>query len=740
MMRRELIGETLLNQFRIENFIASGGMATIYRVWDIQRSVPLAMKVLHPELAADPSFIARFQREAQSLQMLVHPHIVPFYGIFQADELTFLLERYIDGPSLDEILRKQAGRPMPLRDALVYFKALYTSLGYAHNQGIVHCDVKPGNVLVDQGGHVYLTDFGIARYMDASVTTSSAMGTPLYMAPEQIRGDRVSPQSDIYSLGVLMFELLTGQRPFRGDLNVPEGVGPNPSDRIRYQHLSLPAPDPRTLNPSVPLGVAEVVMRAMEKDPARRFGSVSAMADALSAAVAARFDTLPDRVSLPSSGAAYPVYDEALPGPDAYPEYPAAESPAADYPAAPVWDDAPMPHDTYPARPFPTAGPPAAAANARPAPARPRRWMWLLGLLVLAVLCLIAGAQLARGLRLGQPGLPAVPEPTETRALPTQNSLGTPAVVPEPTQTSETEPTPEPTVAPSPTASGLSSFDVQGSIVVPRYVDGTPRLFVVDAATGAFDPLPGVPNVDQRDANAPQFSPDGQRLVWIGHYNGKPHVVAMDMDNRVPYQLPAGETYNRVSSPAFLPDGGRVSFWAANDGPNQLVIADAVSGEEVETIPLTGYRNMFVWNWAGGSLAYIYAAPGSYQVGISGEPAGSTRPVDTGGEGYAPAWSNDGQWITFQSDAGRDSGMNEIWVARSDGSQARAVTSTPPQFWSRAPTWSPDGSYIAFVSDRSGSRGADYGELFVVQLATGEIRQITDTGGTVYDWRPAWRP
>src|SRR5512142_2744418 len=103
-MRRDLIGETLLNQFRIENFIAAGGMATMYRVWDLQRSVPLAMKVLHPELAEDPGFMARFEREARSLQLLVHPHIVPFYGLYRDGDLTFLLERYIDGPSLDEVL------------------------------------------------------------------------------------------------------------------------------------------------------------------------------------------------------------------------------------------------------------------------------------------------------------------------------------------------------------------------------------------------------------------------------------------------------------------------------------------------------------------------------------------------------------------------------------------------------------------------------------------------------------
>jgi len=711
-MRGDLMGETLLNQFRVDGFIAAGGMATIYRVWDLQRSVPLAMKVLHPELASDPSFIARFEREARTLQALVHPHIVPFYGIYRAGDLTFLLERYIDGPSLDEVLRRRGGSPLPLVEALVYFKALYTSLGYAHAQGIIHCDVKPGNVLIDQGGSVYLTDFGISRYMDAAHTTTATLGTPMYMAPEQIRGERLTPQTDVYSLGVVLFELLTGQRPFRGE-NVPAGVGGAQSDRIRYQHLYTVPPDPRSLNPRVPDGLAQVVLRALAKDPGERYPGVQAMADEIARVVAARFETLPDRVRLTED----PGADWSMPEPE---------------PVRPEWQE---PYSYHPAETLPGQAP---AVREAPAPAgvpsaRQGRRVWLMrllalaGVLILLVLCGLGLAQMARGLG-GGPDLPDVPALGETPSPEVGETLT--GAVPQ-------APSPSPSVEQPAGAPG--DFAVSGQIAIVRRSTGGDRLFLLDAASGEQQALPGVPNVTVIGDSAPQWSPDGRRLVWVSQYAGRLHVAAMDLEENEPYQIPAGEAYSRVSSPAFLPDGNQISFWAPGGTGGYLVTADAVSGERMSEIGLSGYRNMFVWNRQNGQAAYIFQGGGSYEVAV-GSPDGEGQVMEAGGEGYAPAWSNDGAWLAWQSDAGRDSGMNEIWIVRADGSQMRRVTTTPAEFWSRAPTWSPDGRMIAFVSNQSGSIGSDFGELFVVEVETGKIRQITSTGGQVYDWRPAWRP
>src|SRR3972149_8492524 len=183
-------------------------MGAVYRVWDLKRNVPLAMKVLHSDLADDPHMFKRFQREANALKRLTHPNIVQFYGLFHTLDIAFLLERFVDGPSLKDILRQK--KQLSIQEVLVYLKALCAALGYAHANGVVHCDVKPGNVLIDQGGNIYLTDFGVARHAESTTTTLGTAGTPAYMAPEQIRGEAVTPATDVYALGVMLFEMLTG--------------------------------------------------------------------------------------------------------------------------------------------------------------------------------------------------------------------------------------------------------------------------------------------------------------------------------------------------------------------------------------------------------------------------------------------------------------------------------------------------------------------------------------------------
>jgi serine/threonine protein kinase len=279
-----IIGKVLLDQFRVDSFLASGGMGAVYRVWDLKRNVPLAMKVLHDELAEDPAVFKRFQREANALKKLAHPNIVPFYGLYQTLDFAFLLERFIDGPSLKDILRQRQGKPLPVNDSLAYLRALSAALGYAHANGVIHCDVKPGNVLVDRGGSVYLADFGIARHAESTTTTMGTAGTPAYMAPEQIRGESVSPATDVYALGVVLFEMLTGQRPFRGTEAGTERGGATANERIRYGHLNLAPPDPRSFNPTLSAGLSEAVLKALEKQPQRRFQSTQELFGAVSAA------------------------------------------------------------------------------------------------------------------------------------------------------------------------------------------------------------------------------------------------------------------------------------------------------------------------------------------------------------------------------------------------------------------------------------------------------------------------
>ena len=296
-MSSNLVGQIVANQFRVDAFISAGGMGTVFRVWDLKRNVPLAMKVLHADLAEDSVIFERFKREARALRKLEHPNIIPFYGLYQTPSLIFLLERYIDGPTLKEVLSQSSGSILPSQDILCIIKALCSAVGYAHNNDVIHCDIKAANVMIDQGGHVYLGDFGIARHADSDVTAMPGAGTPAYMAPEQILGNTVTRETDIYALGVLLFELLTGMRPFRGTERGTEKSGNTINERIRFAQLNLPAPDPRLFNPVISPHLSAIVLRALDKDPAARFSSCQELLVDLCQSFNTTPEQIPDRIS-----------------------------------------------------------------------------------------------------------------------------------------------------------------------------------------------------------------------------------------------------------------------------------------------------------------------------------------------------------------------------------------------------------------------------------------------------------
>jgi len=292
-----LVGQTLLGRYRVDGYLASGGMGAVFKVWDIQRDVPLAMKVLHADLADDPSAYARFEREGRALQKLSHPNIVPFYGLYRSVDMTFLLEEYIDGPTLKQLLRRRTDRQLSVTESLIYLKALSRALGYAHQHDVVHCDVKPGNVMINQGGRVFLADFGIARHAESTTTTLGFAGTAAYMAPEQCRADPVTPATDVYALGVIAFEMLTGQRPFLGNERETEQAGTS-AERMRYAHLHLDPPDARALNPALPAALTGAIRQAMSKEPSSRFRNVDAFYKAMCRGAGIPPESVPDRVVL----------------------------------------------------------------------------------------------------------------------------------------------------------------------------------------------------------------------------------------------------------------------------------------------------------------------------------------------------------------------------------------------------------------------------------------------------------
>ena len=253
------------DRYELHRRLARGGMAQVYLARDSSLDRPVAIKELVPEFATDPSFVERFRREAQAAANLAHPNIVGVYDWGTQDGTYYIVMEYIDGPSLSQVIRRDG--PLHPRRAAELTSEVAGALGFAHSRGVVHRDVKPGNVLLTGSGQSKVTDFGIARALSSAeddlTQAGSVMGTATYFSPEQAQGLPVDPRSDLYSLGVVLYEMLTGRAPFTGDTPLA----------IAYKHVQdQPAP-PSSIITDLPAGIEAIVMKLLSKRPDDRYAS-----------------------------------------------------------------------------------------------------------------------------------------------------------------------------------------------------------------------------------------------------------------------------------------------------------------------------------------------------------------------------------------------------------------------------------------------------------------------------------
>lgn len=261
------IGKKLDGRYEITELIGVGGMADVYKAMDVMENRTVAVKILKPEFAENEEFLRRFRNESKAIAVLSHPNIVKIYDVGFTDEIQFIVMEYIDGITLKEFIERQG--VLKWKDALHFVTQILRALQHAHDKGIVHRDIKPQNIMLFTDGTIKVMDFGIARFsrIDGKTLSDKTIGSVHYISPEQARGDMTDERSDIYSVGVMLYEMLTGRKPFEGENPVA----------IALKHMQEDAVPPREIMPAIPEALEEIVIHAMEREPVRRYQSAAEM-------------------------------------------------------------------------------------------------------------------------------------------------------------------------------------------------------------------------------------------------------------------------------------------------------------------------------------------------------------------------------------------------------------------------------------------------------------------------------
>ena len=699
---REKIG----GRYILGDQLGRGGMATVYRAHDPQFGRDVAVKMLHnvPGDELEEFLVKKFRQEAKIIASLEHYAIVPVYDYGSHDGWPYLVMRLMDGGTLKDSITQGA---LPLAEIEIVLERICAALDRAHAKNIVHRDIKPTNIFMDNDGLVYLGDFGIARLTQGDQTTSY-LGSPRYMAPEQAQGEPLSPATDIYQMGIVLFEMLTGQKPYSGE---------TPEQTI-LMHLQHDIPRPTELNPDLPMGMNAVIDLAMAKDPAERLQSARDLADAFKHAL--------------SSPPASMEYDYDFGGGEEYLDEDAAGEPVLG--SRPIMEVEKNERTGYAVNKKPFFLDEDHSAGYEPSP----QTFWqkngvLVGIGVLALAIVLCGLAYLGGRAAGLIGEQADPQNNVILPAPDLETVVEEEPVVDEPEVVENDADPVATV----TLAVLEELEIDvleiaelgggsGNLTYSAELDGPFSIYAVDESgvraisNNTFEAYGAVYSPDGRmiawhaqhpiektweiyvanadgtgqrnltgnsaDDSFPRWSPDGSQIVFHSNRNDQQFdIFVINTTGGVATQLTS--TDMNELGPSFSPDGSRIVFHRRiSRNVSELFVMNPDGTGEQQMTTLGRSSEFASWSPDGERVVFHAFSDDHWQLFVADPLTGGASQITFEDQNsFYAKWSPNGQWLAFHSEVG--GGNRDLFLVRPDGNELTRLTSSATQ--ERMPDWQP---------------------------------------------------
>jgi len=669
-----MIGQAIAGRYQILAEIGRGGMGVVYQAHEPSLDRDVALKILPSYLAHDQQFVARFAREAQTAAQLDHPNIVAIYDVGRDGNTHYIAMQLLDGQPLSQLLRNTG--PLAIKRTIHIATQIASALDYAHEHGLVHRDIKPANIMIGPDDHATLTDFGIARATEGTQITRTGVmiGTPEYMAPEQVLGEPASASTDLYSLAVLTYEMLTGVTPHRG----------TEAHAVLHSIVYEPPPKPRSINPQITSAVEDVLLRGLAKKPEQRFSGGREFTSALQGALTGK------TVAVPRPTVVRPALQRS------------SNTPllvgvglamlvlvVVGILAMGNGNKTPQIHTPSPVSPVGT----------------------------------ITVGSAARAAHNDVPATQTALAATMTVISEVRNTSNTRTAVAQKTEATHSAIAVQTKYTATP--SGPT-----GTIAFQSNRSGRPQIYKVS--------VPDFSRVEALTSGAAHYGPslslDGRSITYTGGGSSEDstanEVYIMSMDSGSVRRV----THNNVpeKQPALPPDGRQVAYRTKRSGNWEIYVAKPLSGGYSEQ-DISRHSNKDYhpsWDPTGRSVVFSAERAGVNRDELyimNADGSNQTRITYNSSEDYAPVWSPDGQWIAFVSNRNGDA---DIYVIGVDGTGERQLTTS--QAADREPAWSPDGRWLAFSSNRYGNW-----DIFIEEALTGRVVARVTTS-RADDTHPTW--